>query len=65
MPRKKKKIIQCQEEVFQDKRSNRKYVPTSGTHQCTLKAKYIIGAIDLYVCGMHAIGIDKKQLKLI
>jgi hypothetical protein len=65
MPRKKKKIIiQCQEIVCRDKHSLKKYILVD-THQCTLTAKYIIGTIDLYVCGMHATGIDKKQLKLI
>ena len=64
MPRKKKKIIQCQEEVCKDKRSNKNYRPID-MYQCILPATYIIGVIDLYVCKKHAIGIDEKQLQLI
>jgi len=66
---KKMKIIQCQEEVSRDKRLYRnKDKPTSvtqkesNTHQCTLTARYRIDSIDLYVCTMHASGIDKNQL---
>jgi len=67
---KKMKIIQCQEEVSKDKRfyKNKEDRPTSvtqkesNTHQCTLTAKYRIDSIDLYVCGLHASGVDKKQL---
>ena len=62
--------IQCQEEVSRDKRSYKwnEARPTSVTqkesniHQCKQIAKYKIDSIDLYVCGVHAIGIDKNQL---
>lgn len=64
MPRKKKKIIQCQEEVCKDKRSNKNDRPIN-IHQCILPATYVIGVIELYVCKRHAIGIDEKQLQLI
>ena len=65
-----KQTIQCQEEVSRDKRSYKwnEARPTSvtqkesNTHQCTLTAKYKMVSIDLYVCAMHASGIDKSQL---
>ena len=67
---KKMKIIQCQEEVSKNKRSykHKKIRPdpfprTEGEyHQCTLTARYRIDSIDLYVCSLHASGVDKKQL---
>ena len=65
-----KKTIQCQEEVSKNKRSYKRkkirpdpFPRTEGEyHQCTLAAKYKIYSIDLYVCSLHAIGVDKNQL---
>ena len=54
-----KKTIQCQEEVYRDRSLKNK---PKNARQCTLTAKYKISTIDLYICHMHAIGIDKKQL---
>jgi len=65
-----KQTIQCQEEVSRDKRSYKwnEARPTSvtqkesNTHQCKLTARYRIDSIDLYVCSLHASGIDKSRL---
>ena len=64
--------IQCQEEVSHSKRSYQgsktRPIPFShpdenNTHQCKFNAQYLIKSIDLYVCGHHANGIDKSELK--
>ena len=62
--------IRCQEQVSVSKRSyqgsKKRPVPYSHpdeeTHQCKFNAQYLIKSIDLYVCGQHSTGVDKKQL---
>ena len=56
-----KEIIQCQEEIYLDRRSSKSTKPKTA-RQCTLTAKYKMNTIDLYICGVHAIGVDKKRL---
>ena len=65
-----KGTIRCQEEVSRNKSTYKStksrpepFAHIDGdTHQCTMTAKYKINSIDLYVCGLHANGIDKSQL---
>jgi len=58
--------IQCQEKVYKNNHSLQNEPNTDElyaySHQCSLAAKYKIKTIDLYICHMHAIGINKKQL---
>ena len=63
------KQIRCQEEVSLSKRT---YQPSKGepyshpdeneTHQCKSSAQFLIKSIDLYVCKLHASGVDKDLL---
>lgn len=62
--------IQCQEEVSPSKRSyngsKERPIPYTHpdeiSHQCKFHAQYLIKSINLYVCALHASGMNKKDL---